>query len=169
VSRAVLDSSAVLASFYGETGADIIDEILRESVISAVNAGEIISKLVERGMPADMARSSLIDIGIEIVPFDLDQAEVTGDLRGKTRMQGLSFGDRACLALAKRLNGRAGYGGSRVGGCRRSRCRDFSVPGLTLTRRRCHTHHLSAVEPGKTSLQNIERIVQFVAADGQRR
>lgn len=107
MSRAVLDSSAVLASFYGEAGADTIDEILREAVISTVNAAEVISKLVERGMPAAMARSTLIDTGIEIVPFDLDQAEVTGDLRGKTKAQGLSLGDRACLALAKRINGRA--------------------------------------------------------------
>jgi hypothetical protein len=46
--------------------ADAIDDILRESLISAVNAAEDISKLVERGMPADMARSALIDTGIEI-------------------------------------------------------------------------------------------------------
>lgn len=107
MSRAVLDSSTVLASFYGETGAASIDEIFRESVISTVNAAEVISKLVERGMPAGMARSALIDTGIEIVPFDLDQAEVTGGLRGKTRAHGLSLGDRACLALAKLIDGRA--------------------------------------------------------------
>jgi ribonuclease VapC len=81
--------------------------MFRESVISAVNAAEVISKLVERGMPAGMARSTLTDTGIEIVPFDLDQAEIAGDLRGKTRAHGLSLGDRACLALARRINGRA--------------------------------------------------------------
>jgi PIN domain nuclease of toxin-antitoxin system len=97
----------VLASFYGEAGATAIDEILRGSVISTVNAAEVISKLVERGMPAGMARSALIDTGIEIVPFDLDQAEATGDLRRKTKAHGLSLGDRACLALAKRIDGRA--------------------------------------------------------------
>jgi len=107
VSRCVLDSSALLASFYGEAGADRIDEILRDSVISMVNAAEVISKLVERGMPAGMARSALIDTGIEVVPFDLDQAEITGELRGKTRENGLSLGDRACLALARLINGRA--------------------------------------------------------------
>jgi PIN domain nuclease of toxin-antitoxin system len=97
----------VLASFYGESGAGTIDEILRGAAISAVNAAEVISKLVERGMPSGMARSTLIDTGIQIMPFDLDQAEVVGDLRGKTRSQGLSLGDRACLALAKQINGRA--------------------------------------------------------------
>ncbi len=107
VSRSALDSSAVLASFYGEAGADIVDDIIRESIISTVNAAEVISKLVERGMTAAIAKSVLIDTGIEIAPFDLDQAEITGDLRGKTRAQGLSLGDRACLALAKRIDGRA--------------------------------------------------------------
>ena len=97
----------MLASFYGEAGADAIDEMFRDSVISAVNAAEVISKLVERGMPADMARSALIDTGIEIVPFDLDQAEVTGGLRKTTRNWGLSLGDRACLALAKVIGGPA--------------------------------------------------------------
>ncbi len=107
MSRAVLDASAVLASFYGEAGADVIDEMFREAAISAVNAAEVIAKLVERGMKAGMARATLIDTGIEIVPFDLDQAEVTGDLRRKTKVHGLSLGDRACLALAIRMNGRA--------------------------------------------------------------
>jgi PIN domain nuclease of toxin-antitoxin system len=107
VSRSVLDSSAILAAFYGETGADAIDAILRESVISSVNAAEVISKLVERGMPADIARSALIDTGIEIVPFDLDQAEAVGALRGKTKTHGLSLGDRACLALAQLMDCRA--------------------------------------------------------------
>jgi PIN domain nuclease of toxin-antitoxin system len=103
----VLDSTAVLASFYGEAGADVVDEMFPESVISTVNAAEVISKLVERGMEAGMARSALVDTGIEIVPFDLDQAEVTGELRRKTKAQGLSPGDRACLALARRIDGRA--------------------------------------------------------------
>lgn len=107
MSRDVLDSSAVLASFYGEIGADLIDDLLREAVISTVNAAEIISKLVERGMSADMAELTLIDTGIEIVPFDLEQAVLVGDLRQKTRVQGLSLGDRACLALAKHIGGRA--------------------------------------------------------------
>lgn len=107
MSRDVLDSSAVLASFYGEAGADTVDEILRGAVISTVNVAEVISKLVERGMPADMAKSTLIDTGMEIVPFDLNHAEVTGHLRGKTRADGLSLGARACLALAKQINGRA--------------------------------------------------------------
>lgn len=107
MSKSVLDASAVLASFYGEAGAEAIDDILRLSIISAVNAAEVISKLVERGMPADMAKSALLDTGVDIIPFDLDQAELVGSLRPVTRNYGLSLGDRACLALAKLTGGQA--------------------------------------------------------------
>ncbi len=76
-------------------------------MISAVNAAEVMSKLVERGMPAEMARSALLDTGITIIPFDLEQAELVGILRAATRSYGLSLGDRACLALAKLTGGQA--------------------------------------------------------------
>jgi ribonuclease VapC len=38
-----------------------------------------------------------------VVDFDVPQAKVAGDLRRLTRIQGLSLGDRACLALAQAL------------------------------------------------------------------
>jgi len=103
VSKAVLDSSAVLASLFGEAGASSVDEIISGSILSAVNAAEVISKLVERGMPVDLARTALVDTGVEVVPFDLDQAALAGALRLLTIKQGLSLGDRACLALAKKF------------------------------------------------------------------
>jgi PIN domain nuclease of toxin-antitoxin system len=39
--------------------------------------------------------------GIEVVAFDSDQAQRTGELIVLTRSHGLSLGDRACLALAQ--------------------------------------------------------------------
>ena len=38
-----------------------------------------------------------------MVDFDAAQAKVAGDLRSLTRAQGLSLGDRTCLALAPAL------------------------------------------------------------------
>ncbi len=99
--NSVLDTSAVLASLYGEPGADRVDVLWADSLLSAVNAAEVISKLAERGMPADLARTALLATAVEIVPFDLDQAELVGAMRPLTRSAGLSLGDRACLALAK--------------------------------------------------------------------
>lgn len=103
MSEAVLDSSAVLALLLGEPGADIVRTVLPGAFLSAVNAAEIVSKLCERGMPAALARTAIETIGVDIVDFGMEHATLTGELRPATRAAGLSLGDRACLALARRL------------------------------------------------------------------
>ena len=40
---------------------------------------------------------------MEVLPFTGEDALEVARLRGLTRAHGLSFGDRACLALARRL------------------------------------------------------------------
>ena len=100
MSDAVLDSSAVLALLLAEPGADKVRSTLPGALLSTVNFAEIVSKLCERGMPAEQARTAIESIGVEVIDFDLDQACLTGDLRNRTRSAGLSLGDRACLALA---------------------------------------------------------------------
>lgn len=42
-------------------------------------------------------------LALTVVPFDEDLAYVAGALRPKTRNRGLSFGDRACVVLGRRL------------------------------------------------------------------
>jgi PIN domain nuclease of toxin-antitoxin system len=69
--------------------------------MSAVNAAEVVTKLAERGMNADLAMRTLSGLAIEVVAFDIEQAALTGALRPSTRTAGLSLGDRACLALGK--------------------------------------------------------------------
>jgi PIN domain nuclease of toxin-antitoxin system len=96
----VLDASALLTLLQGEPGADAVADLLPDSIMSAVNLSEVIAKLTERGMPADDARRALDELAIDIRPFDADDAHRAGALRGSTRDLGLSFGDRACLALA---------------------------------------------------------------------
>jgi PIN domain nuclease of toxin-antitoxin system len=100
MSDAVLDSSAVLALLLAEPGADKVRSPLPGALLSTVNFAEIVSKLCERGMPANQARIAIESIGVEVIDFDLNQACLTGDLRNRTRSAGLSLGDRACLALA---------------------------------------------------------------------
>jgi ribonuclease VapC len=41
--------------------------------------------------------------GLTVHAFTLEDADVAADLRLLTRQAGLSFGDRACLALGRRL------------------------------------------------------------------
>ena len=102
MSSAVLDASAVLAYVYDEPGAPIVAVSLRDAVVSAVNAAEVVTKLMERDSPG-RAREDFRRLRLEIAPFDLQQAYLVADLRAPTRAFGLSLGDRACLALARTL------------------------------------------------------------------
>jgi PIN domain nuclease of toxin-antitoxin system len=103
VSEIVLDASALMAVLREEPGAAAVEAVLDHAAISAVNLSEVQAKLVERGTASDRTWSSLIDLDLAVVDFDAAQARVAGDLRSLTRAQGLSLGDRACLALAQAL------------------------------------------------------------------
>ncbi|MCY3821450.1 MAG: type II toxin-antitoxin system VapC family toxin [Gammaproteobacteria bacterium] len=98
----VFDSSAVLAIAFREHGANRAVEALGNGVLSAVNASEVVARLVERGLSDEDARESLHGFGLAIRPFDESLAITAGLLRRTTRTHGLSLGDRACLALARR-------------------------------------------------------------------
>jgi PIN domain nuclease of toxin-antitoxin system len=96
----VLDSSALLALLWSEPGEEMVEAVLADSRISAVNMAEVYSKMSDRGVVGDEVRELLADLPVVVVAFDAQQAALTGDLRDATRSQGLSLGDRACLALA---------------------------------------------------------------------
>ncbi len=99
----VIDASALLALLNAEPGADVVAEALPGAVISAVNLSEVVAKLCQAGMPENAIRQALRPLGLEVGPFDEEQAYQAGLLRGATQHLGLSLGDRACLSLAQRL------------------------------------------------------------------
>lgn len=116
----VLDSSAVLALIRREPGAERVAAVIAGSLISAVNYAEVASRLVDLGMPQEMALKQLSGFGLHVVPFDLPFASTVMKLRPLTRRFGLSLGDRACLALAIREKATAvtadrGWAGLEVG------------------------------------------------------
>ena len=98
----VFDSSALLAITYGEDGAAVARRAAGDAIMSAVNATEVITRLVDRGVGQEEARELLHSYGLAIRPFDESLALAAGFLRTATRRHGLSLGDRACLALAIR-------------------------------------------------------------------
>jgi ribonuclease VapC len=102
LSELVLDSSALLALLWNEPGADHVSAALPGAFLSSVNLAEVLTKLCERGLSASEGRELVESLGVVIVDFDADQAEATAELRESTRSLGLSLGDRACLALARR-------------------------------------------------------------------
>ena len=99
----VLDASAVLAVLNGEPGADEVWDHLPGARLSAVNAAEVAAKLVDGGIGAEEAGQSLDRLGARIVPFAAVDVVPAAHIRAATRSAGLSLGDRACLALARRL------------------------------------------------------------------
>ena len=105
MSRIVLDASAVLAVINGEPGSDeLTSALLAEAAASAVNLAEVHTKLVSRGWIPSEAWEDATSPVRDVVPFDQEQARITGDLVLQTASLGLSLGDRACLALGLVLN-----------------------------------------------------------------
>ena len=96
----VFDSSAILALLWSEPGSDRVASLWQEGLMSAVNLAEVCSKLADRGLPHGAILKVVSEMPLRIVAFDEDQALKAGGLRNATRSEGLSIGDRACLALA---------------------------------------------------------------------
>lgn len=100
---AVLDASALLALLFGEPGAEAVAEaIAAGAALSAVNLAEAATVLVRRGLDAEGILASVRD-QVELEPFTAEDALAAAELHRHTTRAGLSLGDRACLALARRL------------------------------------------------------------------
>ncbi len=99
--KLVLDASAVLAWLHDEPGGEQVSHHLLDACISSVNWSEVVQKSLARKVNIDGMREEFMALGLSIEPFDASQAEIAGRLWSSTRKQGMSLGDRACLALAK--------------------------------------------------------------------
>jgi PIN domain nuclease of toxin-antitoxin system len=122
----VLDSSALLAYWLDEPGADVVTVAVAAegAVVAAPNFAEALTKLVDRSpdladkLPSVSPRLAgeeaptlpgipLAGGAISVEPFTIVDAVLCAKLRSATRSLGLSLGDRACLGLAQRLGLRA--------------------------------------------------------------
>ncbi|GAB3248979.1 PIN domain-containing protein [Arthrobacter pigmenti] len=100
---AVLDTSAVLAWIHGESGEDVVDPLLSDAVMSSLNWSELALKLQQHGVEPRPVSVRLQALGIVVEAFTPRDALNAAELWPSTRRFGLSLGDRACLALAQRL------------------------------------------------------------------
>lgn len=100
----VIDASALLALLFAESGAEAVaDAIADGAVVGAVNLGEVATVLARRGLnPDELLRPLSEQVTVE--PFGARDAGQVAYLYGHTAPFGLSCGDRACLALAIRLD-----------------------------------------------------------------
>ncbi len=109
MAAAVLDASALLAYLRDEPGADVVaDAIAGGAAISTVNLAEVLGRAAEHGdeparLASQMRERGLLDGAISVESFSDEDAIEVARLRPETRARGLSLGDRACIALARRL------------------------------------------------------------------
>jgi len=102
-----IDASALLALLFAEPGAEaVVDAIARGAAISAVNLSEVATVLVRHSRdPEDILVPVRQQLTVEA--FTDGDALAAASLYPATASRGLSLGDRACLALAKRLGATA--------------------------------------------------------------
>lgn len=99
----VLDASALLALLHGERGGEMVEPLLEDAVMSAVNWSEVLQKAASHGVATDGLGDDMTSLGVRVIDFDREAAEATARLWERARAAGLSMADRACLALAGAL------------------------------------------------------------------
>ncbi|MDX9707230.1 MAG: type II toxin-antitoxin system VapC family toxin [Azospira sp.] len=101
----LLDASVILAYLHGEPGRDQVDAVLEleDCLMTAANHAEVVIKCLDRGVAADVVGPMLVELGYRVIPVTETDGLLAGQLRSSTRRQGLSLGDRLCLAVAQRL------------------------------------------------------------------
>jgi PIN domain nuclease of toxin-antitoxin system len=108
ISKIVIDSSAIIALLEQEKGYHIVEENLNCAIISSVNLSEVITVINRKTGDDEMAQQEALKLikttFSYIIDFDEEQALIAANLDKFTSQNGLSFGDRACLALAKYKN-----------------------------------------------------------------
>lgn len=99
----VVDASALLALVFDEPGAEFVAEVVADgAMVSAVNLAEVATVLIRNQLdPTSLLGAVCSQVDVE--PFTYVDALVVGELYPNVSGMGLSLGDRACLALARRL------------------------------------------------------------------
>lgn len=95
----VVDASVVLAVVREEPGSDVALSKLDNALISSVNVCEVLYKIVASGGSMESAQWIIGKLPIVSIPFCNEQALVAASIHKKTHRKGISFADRACLAL----------------------------------------------------------------------
>ena len=96
-----LDASALIAFRFREPGHERVLPHLEAACISSVNIVEVLSRLHREGVDIDDSYRVIARLDIEAVALEAEAVRDVARLIAETRSAGLSFGDCACLALAK--------------------------------------------------------------------
>lgn len=96
--KKVVDASVVLAVCHQEEGSDQAREAIRHGVISTVNLSEVYEKAIKFGR-LPIADAIVQTAALDIIEFNELHALEAAKFAEQARKKGISFADRACLAL----------------------------------------------------------------------
>lgn len=99
----LLDASALLAAIHNEQGGDYVQQRIEGSAISSINWSEVLQKLDRAKANTPEIATALKALGLEVIPFNEEDATIAAGLWPDTKAMGLSLADRACLATGRRL------------------------------------------------------------------
>lgn len=101
---AAVDASALLALLFDEPGAHTVAEVIAGgATVSTVNLAEVATVLTRNHRdPEEVLRPVRAQVAVE--PFTDADALAVAALYPQVSAKSLSLGDRACLALAQRLD-----------------------------------------------------------------
>ncbi len=99
----VFDASALLAYLGGEVGAETVESALENGgLCSTANWSEVAQKVLAAGGDWELCRALLLSYGLALESVGAADAEWAA--RRWRKGEGLSLGDRLCLALAHRAD-----------------------------------------------------------------
>ena len=98
-----LDTSALITMMRDAPGGSVVGVQIRQAAVSAVNWTEVVDDCRAHGIDPDKLRRDLESIGLAILPFTSEDARQAANFWDPSRKIRLSLSDRACLALASRL------------------------------------------------------------------
>jgi PIN domain nuclease of toxin-antitoxin system len=103
VSASVYDPSAFPALFLVEPGFEVVERHVKARMSSAVDLTEVGQFYMQTAPDTDAVKNLIAASGIKTAPYGREDALAAATLLPVTTPSGLSLGDRACLALARRL------------------------------------------------------------------
>lgn len=105
MNKVIFDASALLALINNEQGANKLEPLIGNIVMSSVNVTEVAGKIYDilGNNNEEQCKLSIEPFIHSIIEFDKTQCYIAASLKNQTKHKGLSLGDRACLATALQL------------------------------------------------------------------
>ena len=106
MNKVVVDASALLALINSEKGADKVEVLVGNIIMSSVNVTEVASKVYDllNNNNEEQCKLSIEPFVHSIIDFDKSLCYLAASLKARTKHKGLSLGDRACIATALQLD-----------------------------------------------------------------